>query len=165
MGLKGRGRDGDEAPLSHGALWVGGWASEFGVGVSKARALQSSRFSKSYPLLQKLALFRERGRTSHSPSAAARLSRSSSAASAAAASSVVSSLRCRLGDDGGEQVGDGERGVGGRLRSSMPAYSKSGGRRLAFISVADAPRRPEEDGREQRDNARKREAGGCCERW
>ena len=165
MGLKGWGRDGDEAPLSHGALWVGGWASGFGAWVSPKLALSKARALQKLPLLQKLALFRQRGRTSHSPSAAARLSRSSSAASAAAASSVVSSLRCRLGDDGGEQVGDGERGVGGRLRSSMPAYSKSGGRRLAFISVAHAPSGPKRDAREQRDNAGEREEPAVVVQW
>lgn len=70
------------------------------------------------------------------PSAAARVSRSSSAAEsevwpapspfvACCASLLLalraSSFRCRLGDDGGEQVGDGERGVGGSERSSAAA--------------------------------------------
>mmetsp|Transcript_48096 Transcript_48096/g.111402 ORF Transcript_48096/g.111402 Transcript_48096/m.111402 type:complete len:293 (-) Transcript_48096:112-990(-) len=55
---------------------------------------------------------------SQMPSAAARLSRSSSAATAAAASAGESSTFCRFGDDGGEHVGEGERGVGGSERSS-----------------------------------------------
>lgn len=54
-----------------------------------------------------------------SPSAAARHSRSSSAARAASACSGVSSGRWRFGDEGGENWGEGERGVSGRERSSV----------------------------------------------
>ena len=54
------------------------------------------------------------------PSAAARVSRSSSTAeiSPVLPSSSAVFWAWRLGDDGGEQVGDGDRGVGGRLRST-----------------------------------------------
>ena len=56
------------------------------------------------------------------PSAAARVSKSSSAAeSSPEAAAFCSSSRfcaCRFGDDGGEHVGDGERGVGGSERST-----------------------------------------------
>ena len=55
------------------------------------------------------------------PRAAARVSRSSSAAESSPEAFPASSSRFwawRLGDDGGEHVGDGERGVGGRLRST-----------------------------------------------
>ena len=51
-----------------------------------------------------------------SPSAAARDSRSSSVASADSAPGG-GSAHCRLGDAVGEKVGEGDRGVSGRLRS------------------------------------------------
>lgn len=64
--------------------------------------------------------FQTRCVTSLSPSAAARVSRSSSAAESTPAvpARAAASARCRFGEPGGEHVGEGERGVGGRLRSS-----------------------------------------------
>jgi hypothetical protein len=65
--------------------------------------------------------------TSCRPSAAARVSRSSSAAECSPLPFVASSSRfCawRFGDDGGEHVGDGERGVGGSERSTASCMAE-----------------------------------------
>lgn len=67
--------------------------------------------------------FHTRCVTSFSPSAAARTSRSSSAAESDAEACL--SFLCRLGDSGGEHVGDGERGVGGKERSSPACIAPS----------------------------------------
>lgn len=67
--------------------------------------------------------FHTRCVTSCSPSAAARVSRSSSNVDSELSADVppfISLPFCRFGELGGEHVGEGDLGVGGRLRSSTP---------------------------------------------